>query len=55
MMKRLLFVMASFGLVVGYSACERQKWEESRILHKKHEHGHSEGEKKAEGADKNGH
>ena len=35
-MKRTLFVIAALGLVFGYSACERQKWEETRVLHKKH-------------------
>ena len=59
MMKRLSFVIAAFGLVVGYSACERQKWEESRSLHLKHEHGdkheHTDGDKKASSADKKGH
>ena len=59
MMKSLFLVMAALGLVFGYTACERQKWEESRVLHMKHEHGekhkHAEGEKKAEGADKKAH
>ena len=55
-MGRLFIVIAALGLVFGYSACERQKWEESRVLHMKHEHGdkhdHPEGEKKAEDAAK---
>lgn len=37
MMKRSFFVIAALGLVFGYSACERQKWEETRVLHKKHD------------------
>ncbi|MDB4491760.1 hypothetical protein N9260_01945 [bacterium] len=54
-MKRSFLVMAALGLVFGYTACERQKWEDSRVLHMKHEHEHAEGEKKAEGADKKAH
>ena len=56
MMGRLFIVIAALGFVFGYSACERQKWEESRVLHMKHEHGdkhdHPEGDKKAEDAAK---
>lgn len=50
-MKAILFIAAALGLVFGYSACERQSWEETRELHlDKHEGGdaaHEGGEKKA--------
>ena len=49
-MKAILFIAAALGLVFGYSACERQSWEETRKLHlDKHEGeaAHEGGEKKA--------
>ena len=49
-MKAILFITAAFGLVFGYSACERQSWEETRkLLLDKHEGeaAHEGGEKKA--------
>ena len=51
-MKAILFITAALGLVLGFSACERQSWEETRKLHlDKHEaHGddaaHQGGEEK---------
>ncbi len=51
-MKRFFFVVAALGFVLGYGACERQEWEETRTLHMKDEsHGggdtaESQGDKK---------
>ena len=45
-MKRLVLILAALGFVCGYTACERQKWEDSRKLHLKHEGGEHHAEKK---------
>ena len=52
-MKRLFYIFSALALVLGYAACEKQKWEESRVLHLKHDgdKGHTEGGKSHDGAD----
>ena len=46
-MKRVFYVLAAFALLFGYSACERQSWEETRKLHLDHGDGDgTDGEKK---------
>ena len=35
-MKCFLYILSAFGLVLGYTACEKQNWEETRVLHLKH-------------------
>ncbi len=49
-MKAIFFLVSAVGLVLGYTACERQSWEETRALHLKHEaHGDDGEAKPAEG------
>ncbi|MFT4638056.1 MAG: hypothetical protein ACI8T1_001374 [Verrucomicrobiales bacterium] len=38
-MKRLFYILSTLGLLLGYTACEKQKWEESRVLHMNHDEG----------------
>ncbi len=52
-MKRSLTFLGILGLLLGFNACERQKWTNTRELHlSSHAHDHDGEEHHAEGADK---